>query len=84
MTQELINTLGENVVEIQKVINTLEGLDIKSTFDNMNRILGSMQTLANVRDAISNVCEDLKKNMPAKKKQQYIVKEDNDGNADTE
>ena len=84
MTQELINTLGENAVEIQKVINTLEGLDIKSTFDNMNRILGSMQTLANVRDAISNVCVDLKKNVPAKEKQTYIVKEDNDGNADTE
>ena len=38
--------------EIQKVINTLEGLDIKSTFDNMNRLLGSLQVLAMVRDEL--------------------------------
>lgn len=38
--------------EIQKVINTLEGLDIKSTFDNMNRLLGSLQVLVAVRDEL--------------------------------
>ena len=40
------------VTEVQKVINTLEGLEIKSTFDNMNRLLGSMQVLAAVRDEL--------------------------------
>jgi len=39
--------------KIQLVINTLEGLDIKSTFDNMNRLLGSLQALAEIRDALS-------------------------------
>jgi len=38
--------------KIQLVINTLEGLDIKSTFDNMNRLLGSLQALAEIRDAL--------------------------------
>ena len=42
--------MAENV---QKVINTLEGLDIKSTYDNMNRLLGSLQVLANVRDELT-------------------------------
>ena len=41
--------------KIQMVINTLEGLDIKSTFDNMNRLLGSIQALAEIRDALSSV-----------------------------
>lgn len=43
--QELANT-------IQKVINTLQDLDIKSTYDNMNRLLGCQETLANVRDRL--------------------------------
>ena len=38
--------------DIQNVISTLEGLDIKSTYDNMNRLLGCLQVLANVRDAL--------------------------------
>ena len=38
--------------KIQAVINTLEGLDIKSTFDNMNKLLGCQQTLADVRDEL--------------------------------
>lgn len=42
---------------IQKVINTLQDLDIKSTYDNMNRLLGCQETLANVRDRLSEVSE---------------------------
>jgi len=42
--------MSKNAEAIQKVINTLEGLDIKPTYDNMNRLLGCMQVLANVRD----------------------------------
>lgn len=37
---------------VQKVINTLQDLDIKSTYDNMNRLLGCQETLANVRDRL--------------------------------
>ena len=44
--------------DIQRVINTLEGLDIKSTFDNMNRLLGSLQVLATVRDQLQEVEQD--------------------------
>jgi len=43
------------ILKIQAVMNTLEGLDIKSTYDNMNRILGSLQTLAEVRDQLREV-----------------------------
>ena len=44
--------------DIQNVITTLEGLDIKSTYDNMNRLLGCMQVLANVRDALKTEVKD--------------------------
>jgi len=42
--------MSKNAEEIQKVINTLENLDIRPTYDNMNRLLGCMQVLAIVRD----------------------------------
>ena len=44
--------MPKNAEEIQRVINTLEGLDIKPTYDNMNRLLGCMQVLAAVRDEL--------------------------------
>ena len=44
--------------DIQNVISTLEGLDIKATYDNMNRLLGCMQVLANVRDALKTEVKD--------------------------
>ena len=37
---------------IQAVINTLEGLDIKSTYENMDKLLGCMQMLAKIRDEL--------------------------------
>ena len=43
--------------KIQAVINTLEGLDIKATYDNMNRLLGSLQTLAAIRDELQAPAE---------------------------
>ena len=42
--------MKEQADKIQAVINTLEELDIKSTYDNMNKILGCMQMLAGIRD----------------------------------
>lgn len=45
--------MKEFAEKIQAVINTLEGLDIKSTYDNMNKILGCMQVLAGIRDELN-------------------------------
>ena len=39
--------------KIQMVINTLELLDMKSTYDNTNRMLGIYQTLVAVRDDLT-------------------------------
>jgi len=41
-----------NAEELQKVINTLELLDIRPTYDNMSKLLGCMQVLVEVRDDI--------------------------------
>lgn len=38
--------------DIQNVIGTLESLNIPSTYDNMNKMLGCMQCLAHVRDEL--------------------------------
>ena len=42
--------MEEMVTRIQSVINTLEGLDIRSTYENMDRLLGCLQVLAKIRD----------------------------------
>lgn len=42
-----------NTEKIQAVINTLESMEIRSTYDNMNRMLGVYQTLAQVRDDLA-------------------------------
>ena len=47
--------MNELTTKIQAVINTLEGLDIKSTFDNMNKLLGCQQTLVDVRDELQRM-----------------------------
>ena len=44
--------------KIQAVINTLEDLDIKSTFNNMNKLLGCQGTLAEVRDELMKAQEE--------------------------
>ena len=43
----------KNAEKIQAVINTLEGLDIKSTYVNMDKLLGCLQMLAKVRDRLN-------------------------------
>lgn len=48
----------DTVSMIQAVISTLEGLDIKSTYENMDRLLGCMQTLEKVKDALREVKTD--------------------------
>jgi len=50
--------MKEQADKIQAVINTLEGLDIKSTYENMNKILGCMQVLAGIRDELGKEVHD--------------------------
>ena len=50
--------MKEHANLIQMVINTLESLDIKATYNNMDRLLGCMQSLAKVRDALNAEVED--------------------------
>lgn len=42
-----------NAEKIQAVINTLATVTIPATYDNVNRMTGVFQTLAEVRDAMS-------------------------------
>lgn len=50
--------MNEMANKIQAVINTLQGLDIKSTFDNTSKLFGCYQVLAEVRDALNSMKED--------------------------
>lgn len=43
-----------NAEKLQAVMNTLETLDIKPTYDNTNKLLGVYRFLAEVRDNIQN------------------------------
>lgn len=44
--------MNEQANKIQAVINTLEGLEIQSKRNTMMQLLGCMQILAEVRDAL--------------------------------
>ena len=46
--------MNEIVGNLQLVINTLQELDIKSTYDNLNRLLGSIQVLDRIKQTIIN------------------------------
>ena len=55
MIREQNDKGGKNMdyaTNIQNVITTLEGLEIKSSYDNMDRLLGCMQLLARIRDEL--------------------------------
>ena len=45
--------MNENANTVQQVINTLQDLDIKATYDNMNILMGCLQTLASIRDKLN-------------------------------
>lgn len=47
----------DTVGAIQSIINTLEGLDIKSTYDNMDKLLGCLQLLVRIRDELKKTVE---------------------------
>ena len=71
--------MNEQANTIQIVINTLQDLDIKSTFDNMNRIMGALQTLAKLRDELNKPEEG-----PALELITDDGEEQENGDADTE
>ncbi len=60
--------MGELSNKIQAVINTLNNVTVNG-FDNMDRMIGCMKVLAEVRDVINQIPEQ---------------KEDADGNANAE
>ena len=44
--------MNEMAQKIQIIINTLENLEIKSSFNNMNHLMGALKTLASIRDEL--------------------------------
>lgn len=68
--------------KVQIVINTIQDLDIKSTFSNMNRLMGAMQTLAGIRDELEKMgnAEVVELFADGEK----VAEDRNDGNADAE
>ena len=42
----------DHATSIQNVISTLQGLEIKSTYGNMDRLLGCIQLLSKIRDEL--------------------------------
>ena len=70
--------MEELAKKVQLVINTLTDLDIKSSYDNMNKLLGSQQLLAQIRDELNARAQEM--NRPI-----GLVPEVNvDGNPDSE
>ena len=49
--------MNEMEYKIQTVINTLEDIDIKASFNNMNRMMGALQVLADIRDQFKKAPE---------------------------
>ena len=45
--------MNDQATKIQVVINTLQAMEIKATFDNMNHMMAVLKILAEVRDAIA-------------------------------
>lgn len=52
--------MNEQQNKIQIAINTIQALEIKATFDNMNHLMAVLQILADVRNAIATPGNDVK------------------------
>ena len=48
--------------KIQAIMNTLQELNIPATVDNMSKLLGCQQTLADVRDEMQRMQQEVKAN----------------------
>jgi len=76
---EIRNAIGKMANDTQRVINTLEGLNITSSFDNMNRLLGSIQVLGGIRDMLADISGKMEED-----EQKATAKEKKHGNTDAE
>ena len=83
--------MREEANKIQAVINTLEGLDIKSTFENTNKLLGCFQVLTDVRNTLNRLADIQEENARKQAQAQKVIheieqveEEQNVGTADTE
>lgn len=64
--------MKEQVNKIQIAMNTIQALEIKATFENMNHLMAVLQLLANVRDDLSRIADS------------ENTEEKEDGNAEAE
>ena len=46
-----------NAEKIQAVLNTLDNIEIKATYDNLNRMLGIHKVLIGIRDELAKQAE---------------------------
>ena len=74
--------MNELANKIQIAINTIQDLEIKSTFDNMNHLMGAIQTLAIVRDELEKMANAQVVELFADGEK--VAEERIDGNADAE
>ena len=51
--------MNDQATKIQVAINTLQAMEIKATFDNMNHMMAVLKLLADVRDAIATPNEEV-------------------------
>ena len=47
-----------NADRLQQVIDTLQELELKASYDNMNHMLGCLQVLAEIRDNVRKLEND--------------------------
>lgn len=52
--------MNEQQNKLQIAINTIQALEIKASFDNMNHLMAVLQILADVRDAIATPDDEVK------------------------
>ena len=83
--------MREMANKVQAVMNTLESLDIKSTYENTNKLLGCFQVLAEIRNGLNAVAtiqeENAKKQAQAQKvihEIEQVEEEQNVGTTDIE
>lgn len=52
--------MKELAIKIQRAMDTIQALEIKATFDNMNHLMGVLQLLAGVRNDLSKMAKNEK------------------------
>ena len=54
--------MNEQANKIQMVMNTIETLDIKANYETMNKLMGCLTVLAEVRNDLNKPQEEKKEN----------------------